>query len=247
MLYVDVALKKFVVQPGNRNHPLTNEIAQVIANEETMLTFQLLNSDGMPFALNATDSFDCGGDTDFDHSNELMFYSPPEKCTVVDAEQGILSVIVDSRTESFNQKCSSGSVNMILQLRRYTAGDAIGKTVVQDDLLARATVIDNEGAPEPSTPGYYTAAQVDALLAAGFVIRYSEAGGDDPGHDVPTDADYYYRFRAATAPDSAPWTAWLKFRGVDGVDGNTFEVVESAEPPTVTTEGAFVLWHKTEA
>ena len=50
MLYVDVTLKKFVVQPGNRNHPLTNEIDQVIANEETTLILQLLNPDGLPRA-----------------------------------------------------------------------------------------------------------------------------------------------------------------------------------------------------
>ena len=203
------------------------------------------------------------GDSDYDPETAYLFLTEqsaadPDHDGINDAGdwidggtadpvQGQLSARINSKTRRFSEALASGARECRLVITGIPAGTTqpVVLLLASVDIVNRPT--SDAGAPEPSNPDYYTAAQIDALLAAGFVIRYSEAGGDDPGHDVPTDADYYYRFRAATAPDSAPWTDWVKFRGRDGVDGNTFEVVESAEPPTVTTEGAFVLWHKTEA
>ncbi|UDQ96809.1 hypothetical protein AAEX28_07060 [Lentisphaerota bacterium WC36G] len=74
------------------------------------------------------------------------------------------------------------------------------------------------GTPTSVDDGNYNAAQVDALLNAGFAVQFSVDGVNDY-HDVQTDDDCFFRFKNSQTINGE-WSEAIKLlRGADGNDG----------------------------
>lgn len=119
-----------------------------------------------PQAFNATDGFQFGADTNFAHTDDLLFLSEGADVTIVDAATGTISVAVDCFTVAFLAKITTQDTSAYLELKRLVSGESRPRIMMQDICYCSPAVIDTEGDPEAGDQNYYSAAQVDALLAA---------------------------------------------------------------------------------
>ncbi|MBS5532367.1 hypothetical protein KH017_16380 [bacterium] len=91
--------------------------------------------------------------------------------------------------------------------------DAAGKQVfiVQIENFTVRNRITSLGDPTPIQPDYLTAAQVQALIAAGVEIQFS-ADGENEWHIAQTDDDRYIRIRSASS-NNAEWSNAIRLVG----------------------------------
>ena len=195
MLLVNVNTKQFIPSAGSNFIQPVESRDQIIYGTRVEVRFQLYNPDGTVFVLNESDTFCCGGDNNFVHTDDLMFYSGHEMCRIIDAAQGIVGVTIDATSDSFADKATSQNTRMYVQLKRHVAGDTLGDTVLQDIVYAQPAVMTTEGAPASSDPEYMTAAATLALFRTAPDYQFS-ADGETGWHDEQDiAADRFYRER----------------------------------------------------
>ena len=195
MLLVNVNTKQFIPSAGSNFIQPVESRDQIIYGTRVEVRFQLYNPDGTVFVLNESDTFCCGGDNNFVHTDDLMFYSGHEMCRIIDAAQGIVGVTIDATSDSFADKATSQNTRMYVQLKRHVAGDTLGDTVLQDIVYAQPAVMTTEGAPASSDPEYMTAAATLALLRTAPDYQFSVDGETNWHDQQDIAADRFYRER----------------------------------------------------
>ena len=163
MFYMNPDLKKFV-DHENQFYALPMSKKPIFEyGTQSEIILQAVDAAGIPVALNAGSTYAAAIDNNFDHTDDLMAYSTE---ITADAEAGQLTIRLRTNTESFNEKIKKRETKVYFEIIEYTPGNTTGTLLLQDEVYANPRVMDSEGAPEPSNPNYYTAAQVDALFQA---------------------------------------------------------------------------------
>lgn len=114
------------------------------------------------------------------------------------------------------------------ELIGFKAGNILPDFVLQWDINVRNRRGDaGNGTPTPVTDGTYSAAQVNALVSAPFLIEYSADGSD--WHLVQLDDDHYKRWKNSVLPQTE-WNIEKLPSGPPGRDGvDSFLYVAYAE------------------
>ena len=163
MFYINAAQQNFISNAENTRNPASTYEKPIFAyNSYSSYRFQLLNADGTPFLLTEDDILTLALDKDYNKDTPLMAWS--EECSIIDAENGIVEFSVDCSANSFYENVKGGAASAILEIALYRDGDTRGIVLLQDSVTAKPRVQTTEGAPASSSPEYYTAAQIDALL-----------------------------------------------------------------------------------
>ena len=218
MLYANATKRQFITTPGNNDPQNVSQRPVIPYGTRLTLEIQFCSDDGEPLAFAESDSFECAGDINFLHSDSLMFYSGPERCTQT-GEAGTLRLEIYTNTESFQEKIGEKSTaqTIFFQVRRYQAGSSLPDTILQDTLSGIGSVMSLADTPPASSdPEYYTASQIRSLLNAGYDLEFSGDASD--WHTAQTDSDEYYRFRNNLL--SSEWSDAVKMpRGLQGEPG----------------------------
>lgn len=189
-LTVDINTKKMTDATGMVALAAVDKPQFFYGTRET-LEFIFLN-DGEPVNFTDTDTFSVALDSNFIHTDSLMAYS--EDATVIDGDGGKVTIQLDMQSESFNEKLDGKeSVNAYLEVTVLHSGSTVPEMLLQDSITARGRVQTVEGAPESADPEYYTSAQIQALLNAGYELEFSVDG--ESWHTEQTDGDLYYHYR----------------------------------------------------
>ena len=164
MFYINAAQQNFISNAENTRNPASTYEKPIFAyNSYSAYRFQLLNADGTPFLLTEDDILTLALDKDYSKDTPLMAWS--EECSIIDAANGIVEFSVDCSANSFYENVKGGASSAILEIALYRDGDTRGIVLLQDSVTAKPRVQTTEGAPASSSPEYYTAAQIDALLS----------------------------------------------------------------------------------
>ena len=218
MLYANATKRQFITTPGNNDPQNVSQRPVIPYGTRLTLEIQFCSDDGEPLSFAESDSFECAGDINFLHSDSLMFYSGPERCTQT-GEAGTLRLEIYTNTESFQEKIGEKSTaqTIYFQVRRYQAGSSLPDTILQDTLSGIGSVMSLADTPPASSdPEYYTASQIQSLLNAGYDLEFS--GDTSDWHATQTDSDEYYRFRNNLL--SSEWSDAVKMpRGLQGEPG----------------------------
>ena len=175
MFYINTALQGFILNPENTRNPASAYDKPVLAYHScTAYDFQFLDSEGVPVPLRDSDTLTLALDKDYQRETPLMAWCGSAE--IINAEQGIVSFLIDCSAESFYSNVKNGAMSPIMEIALYRGGDTRGIVLLQDTVTAKPRVQTTEGAPASGTPEYYNAAQVDALLKAGYEVEYSNDG-----------------------------------------------------------------------
>jgi hypothetical protein len=112
----------------------------------------------------------------------------------VDVTTGKICVRYDSTTYGHLYKVLNKNTKIHVEIWRYQAGQTRPEKLLQDDIYASPSVAINEGAPAANNPEYLNAAQVNALLKAGYELQFS-IDGSTLWHDTQATEDLYWRYR----------------------------------------------------
>ena len=175
MFYINTALQGFILNPENTRNPASAYDKPVLAYHScTAYDFQFLDSEGVPVPLRDSDTLTLALDKDYQRETPLMAWCGSAE--IINAEQGIVSFLIDCSAESFYSNVKNGAMSPIMEIALYRGGDTRGIVLLQDTVTAKPRVQTTEGTPASGTPEYYNAAQVDALLKAGYEVEYSNDG-----------------------------------------------------------------------
>ena len=175
MFYINTALQGFILNPENTRNPATSYEKPVLAYHScTAYEFQFLDSEGAPVPLRDSDTLTLALDKDYQRETPLMAWCGSAE--IINAEQGIVSFLIDCSAESFYSNVKNGAMSPIMEIALYRGGDTRGIVLLQDTVTAKPRVQTTEGAPASGTPEYYNAAQVNALLKSGYEVEYSNDG-----------------------------------------------------------------------
>jgi hypothetical protein len=78
-------------------------------------------------------------------------------------------VKLDASTDELTEAVQDGDITCILEMHWQVPGELPVTFAMIPVRILKPVDSGSEGAPTPATPGYYTAAQVDALIAS--IIR----------------------------------------------------------------------------
>lgn len=189
-LTVDINTKRMTDATGMVALAAVDKPQLFYGTRET-LEFTFLN-DGEPVNFTDTDTFSVALDSNFIHTDSLMASSAD--AMVIDARKGRVDILLDMRAGSFNEKLNGkDSVNAYIEVTVLHSGSTVPEMLLQDRITARGRVQTVEGAPESADPEYYTSAQIQALLNAGYELEFSADG--ESWHTEQTDGDLYYHYR----------------------------------------------------
>ena len=175
MFYINTALQGFILNPENTRNPASAYDKPVLAYHScTAYDFQFLDSEGVPVPLRDSDTLTLALDKDYQRETPLMAWCGSAE--IINAEQGIVSFLIDCSAESFYSNVKNGAMSPIMEIALYRGGDTRGIVLLQDTVTAKPRVQTTEGAPASGTPEYYNAAQVNALLKSGYEVEYSNDG-----------------------------------------------------------------------
>lgn len=169
MNYINVNNQRFTTLSGASNYAQPAERLQFASGGEFDFEFQLLDTNGNPVSISASDTFDAGADINFSHNDDLLFYADAGDCNIIDGENGIIAIHFNCNTTSFTEKITSLQTIAYLQIRRYPARQTTPETVLLDVIYCNPSVIANENEPTSPVPGQYTNAQIQALVNANHI------------------------------------------------------------------------------
>lgn len=195
MLYANAKKRQFIPTPGNNETQSVSLRPILIYGTKLYLDILFCDDAGEPLEFSESDTFECAGDINFTHSDDLMFYSGPERCFLTDVP-GVIRFEIYTNTTAFQTKAGEKATQSTIhfQVRRYLAGETLPDTILQDTLYALGSVMGlDDNAPEIPDPEYYTSAQIRALLNAGYEMEFSADG--ESWHTEQTDGDLYYHYR----------------------------------------------------
>lgn len=195
MLYANAKKRQFIPTPGNNETQSVSLRPILIYGTKLYLDILFCDDAGEPLEFSESDTFECAGDINFTHSDDLMFYSGPERCFLTDVP-GVIRFEIYTNTTAFQTKAGEKATQSTIhfQVRRYLAGETLPDTILQDTLYALGSVMGlDDKAPGSADPEYYTSAQIRALLNAGYEMEFSADG--ESWHTEQTDGDLYYHYR----------------------------------------------------
>lgn len=195
MLYANAKKRQFIPTPGNNETQSVSLRPILIYGTKLYLDILFCDDAGEPLEFSESDTFECAGDINFTHSDDLMFYSGPERCFLTEVP-GVLRFEIYTNTTAFKTKAGEKATQSTIhfQVRRYLAGETLPDTILQDTFYALGSVMGlDDKAPESADPEYYTSAQIRALLNAGYEMEFSADG--ESWHTEQTDSDLYYHYR----------------------------------------------------
>lgn len=195
MLYANAKKRQFIPTPGNNETQSVSLRPILIYGTKLYLDILFCDDAGEPLEFSESDTFECAGDINFTHSDDLMFYSGPERCFLTEVP-GVLRFEIYTNTTAFKTKAGEKATQSTIhfQVRRYLAGETLPDTILQDTFYAIGSVMGlDDKAPESADPEYYTSAQIQALLNAGYELEFSADG--ESWHTEQTDGDLYYHYR----------------------------------------------------
>lgn len=217
------SVKPLAVDEANSMILAAQQLPAFTRGMRALLELHMLNEDG----TNAT-GLDAFAAWDFVLATDWNTATTPQ----IRVNSGITvsdNVVTIPMTETNTDEliaalASSEEITLGAELVGFEAGETNPGYICQFDLKARNRRSDaGTGSPEPVGDGNYSAAQVDALFAAGFDIQYApetEAGAvDETGinTDDETNTDnVFFRYRNS-AVVNAEWSNWVrKPRGLNG-------------------------------
>ncbi|UDQ98965.1 hypothetical protein AAEX28_02480 [Lentisphaerota bacterium WC36G] len=213
-IYVDTNLKK-IIDPSTFATLNFNKIPTIQYGDKTIIIVQLFSNE-TPQEIEPGVTFELGVDNNFKHDDDLMVLS--NDFIVINAEQGIIQFNINTNTISFADKIQQASISAYIQIKKYTADNTQGATILLDKITALGSVLADSEPPEEQQSNFYNKTQVDALLNAGFAVQFSVDGVNDY-HDVQTDDDCFFRFKNSQTINGE-WSEAIKLlRGADGNDG----------------------------
>lgn len=195
MLYANAKKRQFIPTPGNNEMQSVSLRPILIYGTKLYLDILFCDDAGEPLEFSESDTFECAGDINFTHSDDLMFYSGPERCFLTEVP-GVLRFEIYTNTTAFKTKAGEKATQSTIyfQVRRYLAGETLPDTILQDTFYALGSVMGlDDKAPESADPEYYTSAQIRALLNAGYELEFSADG--ESWHTEQADGDLYYHYR----------------------------------------------------
>ena len=195
MLYANAKKRQFIPTPGNNETQSVSLRPILIYGTKLYLDILFCDDAGEPLEFSESDTLECAGDINFTHSDDLMFYSGPERCFLTEVP-GVLRFEIYTNTTAFKTKAGEKATQSTIhfQVRRYLAGETLPDTILQDTFYALGSVMGlDDKAPESADPEYYTSAQIRALLNAGYEMEFSADG--ESWHTEQTDGDLYYHYR----------------------------------------------------
>ena len=195
MLYANAKKRQFIPTPGNNETQSVSLRPILIYGTKLYLDILFCDDAGEPLEFSESDTFECAGDINFTHSDDLMFYSGPERCFLTEVP-GVLRFEIYTNTTAFKTKAGEKATQSTIhfQVRRYLAGETLPDTILQDTFYALGSVMGlDDKAPESADPEYYTSAQIQALLNAGYELEFSADG--ESWHAGQADGDLYYHYR----------------------------------------------------
>lgn len=152
---------EYIVSSGkfkNSIHP------EIVLGTDSKVRLQFVDSSGNPIPMNAGDRYTVAVDTNFDHNDALMAFT--DQVAVIDSVNGVVEAVIPCNTIEFSKKLKGlERITVWIELARYNAGEANAEILLRDTCSALNRVQYGESAPAESSVGYYTAAQVDALLS----------------------------------------------------------------------------------
>ena len=80
MLYANAKKRQFIPTPGNNEAQAVSLRPILIYGTKLYLDILFCDDAGEPLEFSESDTFECAGDINFTHSDDLMFYSGPERC-----------------------------------------------------------------------------------------------------------------------------------------------------------------------
>lgn len=145
---------------------------------------------------------------------------------------GILNVVIDANTVPFKSAMTStntlfnaitGQLRSYLEIKGYNSSANL-IYYFQMPITAQSVLDPNGGTPGSDPTNYYTKTQVDALIAAGWLIQFS-VNGSTSWHDTQTVADRYFRMKPASGIEWSEAIAMVVGAtgpsGADGASGST--------------------------
>ena len=229
MLYANAKKRQFIPTPGNNETQSVSLRPILIYGTKLYLDILFCDDAGEPLEFSESDTFECAGDINFTHSDDLMFYSGPERCFLTEVP-GVLRFEIYTNTTAFKTKAGEKATQSTIhfQVRRYLAGETLPDTILQDTFYALGSVMGlDDKAPESADPEYYTSAQIQALLNAGYEMEFSADG--ESWHTEQTDGDLYYHYRNRQI--GGEWSDKIMIpKGEKGDKGDKGDTGEKGDP-----------------
>jgi len=147
----------------------------VFYREQPLIRLTLVRSDLTAYTgLPADGTFSACLDNNFDSTDTLMAktldagINVPGDWADADPAAGKISIRLDCKTASYKAKVGTAErlTTTKLELQGYESGETDPSNVFRFDLYAEGIMDDGGATPPPVEGDYYTAAQVDALMAA---------------------------------------------------------------------------------
>ena len=163
ILNCDISSKKLINVKNNFTNITAKETPSIQYNDNIIIRVQFFENDE-PFALNNADTFELGIDNNFNHDDDLMALS--NTFSIIDAENGIIQIPIATNTISFKEKVKTSKITANLQIKKYTAQNLQGTTLLLDRITALGSVLANQSPPTETEANFYNKVQINALLKA---------------------------------------------------------------------------------
>lgn len=222
------------------NELRSDDLPVLFLGETVIFCLTCLDQNGQAMCFSAGDSFSLSGDINFDHTDSLVIYASGSSSVNVagdwsdaDLTSGKISIrAVCGSSQSAGKLGTDEDRSVTVQVRRVISGSSDYSILMSQALTLKNIVQLNENAPAPAAVGYYTAEQVDSLLAGVMDEIYEvpdyqySADGSTEWHAARVSTDFYYR----TSADGIQWGPAIPM-GRFGV------IIDNVNHVFTTTEG----------
>lgn len=165
------------IDPVDGSKLNTASLPDFCLGETSILCLSFVDSSLNAYVFESDDSFELALDKDFVHTvsgveDPLMAYSNDSMFNIsgdwdsASLAAGKISVRINCNTTGFVSKiASSESVMAWIEIKKYPSGLSDASIILRNKCITRNSVKVTEGSPSTASPDYYTALQIDALIA----------------------------------------------------------------------------------
>jgi hypothetical protein len=197
----------------------SSSVPAIVRGMQVELILTLLDRDGEPYSPLDFDSWEFVLATDWDAG------TPPQILVnsgiTIDGSNVHVPILNTNTAELAAALSTKESIKIGAELCGFNAGETTPAFVLQFNLgIRNRRSSSGTGTAEPVGDGTYSAAQVDALFAAGYDVQFS-IDGETLWHEEQLFGDQYFRIRNAAYENSAYSDAIQLLPGAIGEPGES--------------------------